>query len=119
MRRNIRTAALTAILLVPLVSAAPATWRALTTAQPAPSYTYRGTLRAVNARTGALELITGVGMALRVVRISTAPTTRLAAAGAAPRLADFKPGDVVRAECRRTATGLVADRVEKIATGTP
>src|SRR2546423_1714328 len=58
MRRNIRTAALTAILLVPLVSAAPATWRALTSAQPAPSYTYRGTIRAVNARTGPLEVLT-------------------------------------------------------------
>jgi len=29
-------------------------------------------------------------------------------------LADLKPGDVVRAECRMTATGLVADRVEKV-----
>jgi len=119
MRLNLRTAALTAILLMPLVTAAPADWRALNSAQPAPSYTYRGTVRVVNARTGTLELITGVGMSLRVVRISTTSTTSLAAAGAAPRLADFKPGDVVRAECRRTATGLVADRVEKIATGTP
>ena len=119
MRRTIRTAALTAILLVPLVTAAPATWRALTSAQPAPSYTYRGTIRAVNARTGALELITGVGMSLRVVRMTTAPTTRLVAAGAASRLADLKPGDVVRAECRRTAAGLVADRVEKLAVGAP
>ena len=118
MQRSIRTAALTAILLVPLVTSAPADWRALNSAQPAASYTYQGTVRVVNARTGTLELITGVGMSLRVVRISTTPTTRLAAAGAAPRLADLKAGDVVRAECRRTATGLVADRVEKLE-GTP
>src|SRR5439155_11316131 len=61
-----------------------------------------GTVRAVNARAGTLELITGVGMSLRVVRMSTAPTTRLVAAGAAPRLADLKPGDVEigRASCR-------------------
>src|SRR5438093_5653779 len=116
MRRTIRTAALSAILLVPLVISAPADWGALTSAQPAPSYTYQGTVRAVNARTGALELITGVGMSLRVVRMTTAPTTRLVAAGAAssPRLADLKPGDVVRTECRRTPTGLVADRIEKV-----
>ncbi len=117
MRRTIRTAALTAILLVPLVISAPADWGALTSAQPAPSYTYQGTVRAVNARAGTLELITGVGMSLRVVRVNTAPTTRLVAAGAAPRLADLKPGDVVRAEGRRTAAGLVADRVEKLEVG--
>src|SRR5256885_16293274 len=70
MRRMIRTAALTAILLVPLVISAPANWGALTSAQPAPSYTYQGTVRAVNVRAGTLELITGVGMSLRVVRRS-------------------------------------------------
>ena len=118
MRREIRTAALTAILLAPLITSAP-DWRALNSAQPAASYTYRGTIRAVNARTGTLELITGVGMSLRVVRMTTAPTTQLVAAGAAPRLADLKPGDVVRTECRRTPTGLVADRIEKLAVSTP
>jgi hypothetical protein len=117
MQRSIRTAALITILLVPLVTAAPADWRTLSSAQAAPTYTYRGTVRAVNARTGTLELITGVGMSLRVVRMKTAPTTRLVAAGAAPRLADLKPGDLVRAECRRTAGGLVADRVEKLEVG--
>ena len=118
MRREIRTAALTAILLAPLITSAP-DWRALNSAQPAASYTYQGTVRAVDARTGTLELITGVGMSLRVVRMTVAPTTRVAAGGAAPRLADLKPGDVVRAEGRRTTTGLVADRVEKLAVGTP
>ena len=109
MRRTIRTAALTAILLLPLVISAPADWGALSSAQPAPSYTYQGTVRAVSARAGTLELITGVGMSLRVVRVKTAPTTRL--------LAGLKPGDVVRAECRRTPAGLVADRVEKLEVG--
>jgi len=107
MQRIVRTAALTATLLVPLVTSAPADWRALSTAQPAASYHYQGTIRAVNVRAGTLELITGVGMSLRVVRMTMAPTTRLAS------------GDVVRAEGRRTTTGLVADRVEKIAAGTP
>ena len=119
MRRTIRTAALTAILLLPLVISAPADWGALTSAQPAPSYTYLGTVRAVNARAGTLELITGVGMSLRLVRMTTAATTRLVATGAAPRVGDLKPGDVVRAECRRTAGGLVADRIEKVAVGAP
>ena len=119
MQRSIRTAALTAILLLPLATAAPADWRTLNSAQAAPSYTYRGTIRAINARTGTLELITGVGLSLRVVEITTARTTRILTASATPRLAELKPGDVVRAECRRTAAGLVADRVEKLAVGTP
>src|SRR6266576_1085910 len=80
MQRSIRTAALTAILLVPLVTSAPADWRALNSAQPAASYTYQGTVRAVDARTGSIELITGVGMSLRVVRMTFAPR-----GGAPPR----------------------------------
>src|SRR2546422_7820436 len=69
MQRSIRTAALTAILLVPLVTSAAADGRTLDSAQAAPSYTYRGTIRAINARTGTLELITGVGLSLRVVQM--------------------------------------------------
>jgi|SRR5882762_964966 len=119
MQRSIRTAALTAILLVPLVTSAPAGWRTLNSAQAAPSYTYRGTIRAINARTGTLELVTGVGLSLRVVEITAARTTRIVTASATPRLAELKPGDVVRAECRRTGAGLVADKIEKLQVGAP
>src|SRR6476661_7257910 len=90
MQRHIRTAALTAILLVPLVTSAPADWPAPNLAQTATSYTYRGTVRAVNARAGTLELITGVGMSLRLVRMTTAATTRLVATAGAP-LPDWSP----------------------------
>ena len=117
MQRSIRTAALTAILLVPLVTSAPAGGRTLNSAQAAPSYTYRGTIRAINARTGTLELVTGVGLSLRVVEITAARTTRIVTASATPRLAELKPGDVVRAECRRTGAGLVADKIEKFQVG--
>jgi hypothetical protein len=58
-------------------------------------------------------------MSLRIVRMTMAPATHFTSGGAVSRLADLKPGDVVRAEGRRTTTGLVADRVEKIAAGTP
>ncbi len=119
MQRSIRTAALTIVLVVPLVTAAPADWRTLDSAQAAPSYTYRGTIRAINARTGTLELITGVGLSLRVVQMTTARTTRILTASATPRFAELKPGDVVRAECRRTSTGLVADQIEKLKVGPP
>jgi len=119
MQRSIRTAALTAILLVPLVTSVPGGWRTLNSAQATPSYTYRGTIRAINARTGTLELVTGVGLSLRVVEITAARTTRIVTASATPRLAELKPGDVVRAECRRTGAGLVADKIEKLQVGAP
>lgn len=74
------------------------------------AYNYRGTVHAVNTRARTLELITGVGMALRIVKI-TAPS--------AASLANLKVGDVVSADCHRAATGLVADRIEKVEVATP
>lgn len=106
MRSTSRAVALTAIVLLPALTLAPADGRAQA-AQPAGSYTYQGTVRAFTASTASLDLITGVGMALRIVHVTVAP-----AAGVAGL--EFKPGDVVRMECHRTDTGLVADRIERV-----
>ena len=106
MRSTSRAVALTAIVLLPALTLAPADGRAQA-AQPAGSYTYQGTIRAFTANTASLDLITGVGMALRIVHVTVAP-----AAGVAGL--EFKPGDVVRMECHRTDTGLVADRIERV-----
>jgi hypothetical protein len=111
--RTTRTAALAAVLLTPLVASAPMALRPPPAAQSAPSYAYQGTVHAVNVRAGWLEVITGVGMALRLVHMSTSPTTLLAGSGVALRLTDLKPGDFVRTDCRRTAAGLVASHIEK------
>ena len=119
MYRTTRTAALAAILLIPLVVSTPAHPRGLDPAQAAPSYTYFGTIHAVNARAASLDVITGVGMALRLVHMTTQPTTLFAGAGASLRLGNLRPGDIVRAECRTTPTGLVASRIEKIAAPEP
>jgi len=111
-------ATLAAVLLTPFVASAPA--RPLPApVQAAPSYTYHGTVHAVNVRSGWLDLITGVGMALRMVHMTTQPTTLFAAAGRSIRLGDLKPGDVVSAECRSTAAGMVAGRIERIEVPTP
>ncbi len=114
MARITRTAALSAISLIPLVISAPARPTQAPT-QPAASYTYRGTVHDVNAPTGSLDLLTGVGMALRLVHMTAGPAVRGSAAAptAGLRMTDLKPGDVVRVECRRTSTGLVVDRIEK------
>jgi hypothetical protein len=115
MHSTTRAAAVAAILLIPLAVSSPAhPARGLDLVQAAPSYTYVGTVHAVNARGGSLDLITGVGMALRLVHIPTQPTTLFAGAGAALRLGALQPGDIVRAECRTTPAGLVASRIEKI-----
>ena len=114
MRSTSRAVALTAIVLLPALTLAPADGRAQA-AQPAGSYTYQGTVRAFTPSRASLDLITGVGMALRIVHVTVAPAAHApgdTTAGLAG--VEFKPGDVVRMECHRTDTGLVADRIERI-----
>ena len=113
MSRTTRTAAFRAIVLLPLAISAPAATHSQ--APPAASYTYRGTVHAVSAQNGSLDLITGVGMALRLVHMTAGPGGgRTTAPGAGLRIADVKPGDIVRVDCRRTSAGLVVDRIEKL-----
>jgi hypothetical protein len=101
MTHLIRAAALTAVLLFPAVGAA---------AQRNVPYVYQGTVHTV--KSGSVELIIGVGLALRLVQVRTLPTTVVASEGAPVALTDLKRGDVVRADCRLTDTGLVVDRIE-------
>ena len=85
--------------------------------QPAALYTYQGTVHSLQAKTGTLELITGVGHALRLVRMRVPTGLRVAgtATGAASvRVSGVKPGDVVRVVCHRAGGSLVADKVEKL-----
>ncbi len=114
MQHLTRAAALSAILLLPLLTTAAVDRRARAAAQPAQSYTYRGTVHAIDARTSSVALITGVGMALRLVQLRALSTTHISAAGAPIPLTALKPGDVVRADCHRTAAGLVADQIERL-----
>ncbi|HEU5261730.1 MAG TPA: hypothetical protein VFU41_09950 [Gemmatimonadales bacterium] len=96
-------AALTAFLLLP-AAALPA--------QREVPYTYQGTVHTVNVRTGSLDLLTGVGHAVRVVQIRVLPTALIASEGRSISLGDLAPGAVVRADCRLTDAGLLADRIE-------
>ena len=92
----------------------PLALRAASPQQAAP-YTYQGTIQAVQPKPGSLDLITGVGMALRLVHMRTTSGTRIASGTASLALGDLKPGTVIRAECHPTDQGLVADRIEKVA----
>jgi len=84
--------------------------------QPAAPYTYQGTVHSVQAKTGTLELITGVGHALRLVqmRVPTGLQVAGTAGGASLGVRGVKPGDVVRVVCHRAGGSLVADKVEKL-----
>ncbi len=86
-----------------------------TAAAQTPPYTYRGTIQAVQPQTASLDVITGVGFALRLVHMRTLPETRITSGEASLAFSDIKLGDIVRADCRWTDAGLVADRIEKIA----
>jgi hypothetical protein len=101
MKHLTRAMALTVVLLSPAVGAA---------AQRDVPYVYQGTVQTVRA--GSMDLITGVGLALRLVHMRTLPTTAVASEGAPVALSDLKRGDVVRADCRLTDAGLIADRIE-------
>jgi hypothetical protein len=83
-------------------------------AQQAPHDSLRGAVRVVNVRGRAVEVTTGVGHALRVVRLQIAPDTRLTAEGAALALAQLQPGDIVRVSYGARPSGYVAYTIERL-----
>jgi hypothetical protein len=99
-----------ASLVVPVVLAAQ---------QPtAPHDSVRGAIRAVDTRARTLEVTTGVGLALRVVRLqvpAAVPITDQKGAQSAPiNLAALKPGDVIRVSFGSRPTGFVAYTIERL-----
>src|SRR5258705_9376744 len=73
-----------------VLTAAPAA------AQQSPHDSVQGAVRVVDVRARTIEVTTGVGMALRVVRLRVPPETRISAAGAPLAFAQLKPGDIIR-----------------------
>jgi hypothetical protein len=107
---------LMAVLLIPLLATASTAQGAEqrpASQQPA-AYVYNGTIHVVRAEPGTVDLITGVGSALRMVHMNILPTTTIEDAGRRLTLGDLKPGDVIHAECRLTPQGMVADRIRKV-----
>ena len=84
----------------------------------APHDTVRGAVRTVDLRARILEVTTGVGFALRVVKLQVPAdvpiTDRGRSQGTAMRLAELKPGDVVRAVFGGRQTGFVAYAIERV-----
>jgi hypothetical protein len=97
---------------------------AATAQQPAPlnppTHNVQGAVRVVDVRARAVEVTTGVGMALRVVRLQVPAAARVTARGAALSLNQLAPGDIVRVSYGGTPGGFLAytiERVGRMATG--
>jgi hypothetical protein len=76
-------------------------------------------VQSIDAQAKTLEIVTGVGYALRVVKLSwkTAPTVKAAAAGAS--LSQLKPGDLVRVEYAKAPEGNVVRTIERLPSPVP
>ena len=93
----------TLALLVSLCAVPPA--GPLSLPQSGPD-TLVGTVRTLDIRQGALSVTTGVGMALRVVRLRITAETRVPPA--------LKPGEVVRVVGGARPEGRVAYAIERL-----
>jgi hypothetical protein len=80
----------------------------------APSHNVQGAVRVVDVRARALEVTTGIGMALRVVRIQVPAAVRVTATGAVLTLSQLAPGDIVRVSYGGTPGGYLAYTIERV-----
>jgi len=74
----------------------------------------QGTIVGVQPTAGSLDLVTGVGMALRQVRLTMPATAGIAGGSTVAPLSMFKRGDIVRVQCHWSGKRLVTDRIEKV-----
>lgn len=89
-------------------------------AQQQPHDSVRGSVRTVDVRARTVEVVTGVGYALRVVRLEVPPDVPITASGVATlTLGDLRPGDIVAASFGGTATfvAYAIRRVGRMETG--
>jgi len=88
------------------------------TVPTAPHDSVRGAIRAVDVRARTVEVTTGVGLALRVVRLEVPASVpipdRKGGQGEPIQLAQLKPGDVIRVAFGGRQTGWVAYTIERV-----
>ena len=101
------------VLLVAVFSVAPSPVHT-SQAQSVAVNSLTATITAVDTESRSLDVITGVGHALRSIRIHLDPTCRIMVAGAAGQLRDLERGDVVRIEYRKATQGNMASTIEAV-----
>ena len=81
---------------------------------PPPHDSLQGAVRTVDARKRTVEVTTGVGMSLWVVRLRVPTELRISASGAALPLTALQPGDIVRVSYGSRPAGYVAYTIERV-----
>ena len=76
--------------------------------------TLTATVRSVDAQARTLEVVTGVGHVLRVVKLSFAEGAEVKTAGGMTPLAELKPGDLVRVAYTKGADGNAVKTIEAL-----
>ncbi len=99
-------------------SAAPPS-PAPTPTAPLPSATLTATVRSVDAQARTLQVVTGVGYALRVVKISWKEAPMVKAATAGGGMSQLKQGDLVRVEYAKAPEGNVVMSIELLPSPAP
>jgi hypothetical protein len=83
-----------------------------------PHDSVQGAVRTVDVRARSVEVTSGVGYAIRVVRLQVPAavpiTDRKGGQGAPINLAELKPGDVIRVSFGGRQTGFVAYTIERV-----
>jgi hypothetical protein len=79
-----------------------------------PSDTVVAAVQRVNPRARTIEITTGVGLSLRIVRLQVPVETSITASGTALRFDLIVPGDVLRVSFGARPTGYVAYTIERI-----
>jgi hypothetical protein len=96
-----------------VVSASPPLKTALRSPAPqAPLQQVSGMVLRVDPEVPRLDVLTGVGLALRVLQIHCDESTAILSGGSAVSLASLKRGDPVHVSCRHSAEGYLANRIE-------
>ena len=111
-----RAVALSLLLLVGAVAGSSAA------AAPFPNAvqdTLVGTVRFVDYDTHTVEVVTGVGMAVRIERVLVSPAVPVTIEGQSRPLADLRRGQVVLVTYRATADGKVATSLEVVPVRSP
>jgi hypothetical protein len=81
-------------------------------APAAPSQRLTATVMAVDARTATIDLLTGVGHALRIVRIHVPRQAEIRDVRGTAPMSAVTPGGIVYVEYQRTAAGMIASTLE-------
>ena len=84
------------------------------TTTSAPLLTVTGTILSVDLETSRLEVIIGVGLALRALKMSCGEQTEIRASGKGVGLDSLKRGDLVHVSCRPSPEKNLAIRIERM-----